>query len=179
MRTQQPGATSEAPAQSQFKDAQDKSCSVTLGLCSAHQQKTSLGTCISGEPIMGAPAVFLAVALATLLAPASGAPVRQQASRNKLLLVSFDGFRWNYDQDVDTPNLDAMALDGVKARYMTPAFITLTSPCHFPLVTGECSPQMGLGVVVGGQPRNQGTHKANRNAGMESRPGGHTVQGQR
>lgn len=127
---------------------------------------------------MGAPAVLLAVALAILLAPASGAPVRQQASRNKLLLVSFDGFRWNYDQDVDTPNLDAMALDGVKARYMTPAFITLTSPCHFTLVTGECWPQMGLGVVVGGQPRNQGTHKANRHAGMESRPGGHTVQGQ-
>ena len=151
---------------------------MTLGLCSALQQKTSLGTCISGEPIMGAPAVLLAVALAILLAPASGAPVRQQASRNKLLLVSFDGFRWNYDQDVDTPNLDAMALDGVKARYMTPAFITLTSPCHFTLVTGECWPQMGLGVVVGGQPRNQGTHKANRNAGMESRPGGHTVQGQ-
>lgn len=178
MRTQQPGATSEAPAQSQFKDAQDKSCSVTLGLCSAHQQKTSLGTCISGEPIMGAPAVFFAVALATLLAPASGAPVRQQASRNKLLLVSFDGFRWNYDQDVDTPNLDAMALDGVKARYMTPAFITLTSPCHFTLVTGECWPQMGLGVL-GGQLRNQGTHKVNRSAGMELRPGGHTVQGQR
>ncbi|KAG5202928.1 hypothetical protein MJG53_015571 [Ovis ammon polii x Ovis aries] len=86
---------------------------------------------------MGAPAVLLAVALATLLAPASGAPVHQQASRNKLLLVSFDGFRWNYDQDVDTPNLDAMALDGVKARYMTPAFITLTSPCHFTLVTGR------------------------------------------
>lgn len=87
-------------------------------------------------------------------------------------------FRWNYDQDVDTPNLDAMALDRVKARYMTPAFITLTSPCHFTLVTGECWPQMGLGVLTEGQPRNQGTHKANRNAGMESRPGGHTVQGQ-
>lgn len=147
------GPLSEAPTRSQFKDAQDKSCSVTLGLCSALQQKTSLGTCISGEPIMGAPAVLLAVALAILLAPASGAPVRQQASRNKLLLVSFDGFRWNYDQDVDTPNLDAMALDGVKARYMTPAFITLTSPCHFTLVTGECWPQMGLGVVVGGGSR--------------------------
>ncbi|KAM6050651.1 ectonucleotide pyrophosphatase/phosphodiesterase family member 7 [Chlamydotis macqueenii] len=59
------------------------------------------------------------------------------SSRNKLLLVSFDGFRWNYDQDVDTPNLDAMAAEGVKARYMTPAFITITSPCHFTLLTGR------------------------------------------
>ncbi|EPY80904.1 hypothetical protein CB1_000780005 [Camelus ferus] len=77
------------------------------------------------------------MALAALLAPAVAAPVHQLSSRNKLLLVSFDGFRWNYDQDVDTPNLDAMALEGVKARYMTPAFITLTSPCHFTLVTGK------------------------------------------
>ncbi|XP_065753190.1 ectonucleotide pyrophosphatase/phosphodiesterase family member 7 [Phocoena phocoena] len=86
---------------------------------------------------MRSPAVLLAVALATLLVPASGAPIQRQGSRNKLLLVTFDGFRWNYDQDVHTPNLDAMALDGVKARYMTPAFVTMTSPCHFTLVTGK------------------------------------------
>lgn len=64
-------------------------------------------------------------------------PLQQEPNRSKLLLVSFDGFRWNYDQDVDTPNLDAMAADGVKAKYMTPAFVTLTSPCHFTLLTGE------------------------------------------
>ncbi|KAG8507487.1 Ectonucleotide pyrophosphatase/phosphodiesterase family member 7 [Galemys pyrenaicus] len=80
----------------------------------------------------------LALALAALLAPAAGGPVpKQDASRKKLLLVSFDGFRWNYDQDVDTPHLDAMAANGVKARYMTPAFVTITSPCHFTLVTGK------------------------------------------
>uniref|UniRef100_A0A8C5MRJ0 Ectonucleotide pyrophosphatase/phosphodiesterase 7 n=1 Tax=Leptobrachium leishanense TaxID=445787 RepID=A0A8C5MRJ0_9ANUR len=67
------------------------------------------------------------------LAPANG---RGKAT-NKLLLISFDGFRWNYDQDVDTPNLDTMARDGVKAEYMTPAYITITSPCHFTLVTGR------------------------------------------
>ncbi|XP_040845312.1 ectonucleotide pyrophosphatase/phosphodiesterase family member 7 [Ochotona curzoniae] len=82
------------------------------------------------------------LALAAVLVPCCpGAPVHRQGSahspRSKLLLVSFDGFRWDYDQDVDTPNLDAMARDGVKARYMTPAFITLTSPCHFTLVTGK------------------------------------------
>lgn len=92
------------------------------------------------EPIMGHSAVLLAVALAILLACGTGAPVQRQ---RKLLLVSFDGFRWNYDQDVDTPNLDAMAQEGVKARYMTPAFVTMTSPCHFTIVTGECQPQDG------------------------------------
>uniref|UniRef100_A0A8C5UNT0 Ectonucleotide pyrophosphatase/phosphodiesterase family member 7 n=1 Tax=Microcebus murinus TaxID=30608 RepID=A0A8C5UNT0_MICMU len=86
---------------------------------------------------MGRSAVLLAVALAALLAVGAAAPVHRQGSRRKLLLVSFDGFRWDYDQDVDTPNLDAMARDGVKARYMTPAFVTMTSPCHFTLVTGK------------------------------------------
>lgn len=64
-----------------------------------------------------------------------GAPL--SSSRPKLLLISFDGFRWDYDRKVDTPNLDQMALDGVKALYVTPAFLTVTSPAHFTLVTGK------------------------------------------
>ncbi|XP_051015253.1 LOW QUALITY PROTEIN: ectonucleotide pyrophosphatase/phosphodiesterase family member 7 [Acomys russatus] len=83
---------------------------------------------------MGHSVVLLVVALATLPAWGTGAPVQRQ---HKLLFVSFDGFRWDYDQDVDTPNLDTMAREGVKARYMTPAFVTMTSPCHFTLVTGK------------------------------------------
>ncbi|XP_013799965.2 ectonucleotide pyrophosphatase/phosphodiesterase family member 7 [Apteryx mantelli] len=75
--------------------------------------------------------IFAALSLARC------APLQQASSRSKLLLVSFDGFRWNYDQDVDTPNLDTMAAEGVKAQYMTPAFITITSPCHFTLLTGK------------------------------------------
>ncbi|XP_061666730.1 ectonucleotide pyrophosphatase/phosphodiesterase family member 7-like [Syngnathoides biaculeatus] len=59
------------------------------------------------------------------------------SARNKLLLISFDGFRWDYDRDVDTPNLDKMAKDGVKAEYVTPPFLTITSPTHFTLLTGR------------------------------------------
>lgn len=120
---------------------------------------------------MSHPAALLAVALAlaALLAPGAGVPVGQQGSRHKLLLVSFDGFRWNYDQDVDTPNLDAMALDGVKARYMTPPFVTMTSPCHFTLVTGECRLRMGPGAA--------GAEKPGDRVGTQSSGG--TVWGQR
>uniref|UniRef100_A0A3Q3MPC9 Uncharacterized protein n=1 Tax=Mastacembelus armatus TaxID=205130 RepID=A0A3Q3MPC9_9TELE len=63
------------------------------------------------------------------------APVNKQ--RQKVLLVSFDGFRWDYDRDVDTPNLDKMAKDGVKALYVTPPYLTITSPAHFTLLTGR------------------------------------------
>ncbi|NWU15965.1 ENPP7 phosphodiesterase, partial [Cephalopterus ornatus] len=75
--------------------------------------------------------LFAALSLARCI------PLQRAPNRTKLLLVSFDGFRWDYDQDVDTPNLDTMAADGVKAKYMTPPFITLTSPCHFTLLTGR------------------------------------------
>uniref|UniRef100_A0A3P8UN98 Zgc:153896 n=1 Tax=Cynoglossus semilaevis TaxID=244447 RepID=A0A3P8UN98_CYNSE len=57
--------------------------------------------------------------------------------RNKLLLISFDGFRWDYDQDVDTPNLDQLVVDGVKAKYLTPPMLTMTSPSHFTTITGR------------------------------------------
>ncbi|KAM4598304.1 ectonucleotide pyrophosphatase/phosphodiesterase family member 7-like [Polymixia lowei] len=66
---------------------------------------------------------------------ALGAPLSKP--RPKLLLISFDGFRWDYDRDVDTPHLDTMATDGVKALYVTPPYLTITSPTHFTLLTGR------------------------------------------
>ncbi|XP_069590072.1 ectonucleotide pyrophosphatase/phosphodiesterase family member 7-like [Ranitomeya imitator] len=60
-----------------------------------------------------------------------------KAKNNKLLVISFDGFRWNYDQDVDTPLLDYLAEIGVKAKYVSPPFVTMTSPSHFTTITGR------------------------------------------
>uniref|UniRef100_A0A673AAR2 Ectonucleotide pyrophosphatase/phosphodiesterase 7 n=1 Tax=Sphaeramia orbicularis TaxID=375764 RepID=A0A673AAR2_9TELE len=68
---------------------------------------------------------------------AAGKPMSKAAEGNKLLLISFDGFRWDYDQDVDTPNLDQLVLDGVKAKYITPPMLTMTSPSHFTTITGK------------------------------------------
>ncbi|XP_053743572.1 ectonucleotide pyrophosphatase/phosphodiesterase family member 7 isoform X1 [Synchiropus splendidus] len=45
--------------------------------------------------------------------------------------------RWDYDQDVDTPNFDQLVLDGVKAKYITPPMLTMTSPSHFTTITGR------------------------------------------
>ncbi|XP_055021926.1 ectonucleotide pyrophosphatase/phosphodiesterase family member 7-like [Boleophthalmus pectinirostris] len=56
---------------------------------------------------------------------------------HKLLLVSFDGFRWDYDQDVETPELDLISRIGVRAKYMTPPTLTMTSPSHFTTITGR------------------------------------------
>ena len=64
-------------------------------------------------------------------------PSTLRSKHNKLLLISFDGFRWNYDEDVDTPNMDELVKEGVKAKYITPPMITMTSPSHFTTITGK------------------------------------------
>ncbi|KAM4025948.1 ectonucleotide pyrophosphatase/phosphodiesterase family member 7-like [Anomaloglossus baeobatrachus] len=63
--------------------------------------------------------------------------LRNGKAKHKLLVISFDGFRWNYDQDVDTPLLDYLAEIGVKAKYVSPPFVTMTSPSHFTTITGR------------------------------------------
>lgn len=75
--------------------------------------------------------------LVTMVICAAGKPPNKAAARNKLLLISFDGFRWDYDQDVDTPHLDQLLEDGVKAKYITPPMLTMTGPSHFTTITGN------------------------------------------
>lgn len=76
------------------------------------------------------------LSLVTILCVA-GRPVSKAVARNQLLLISFDGFRWDYDHDVDTPNLDQLVVDGVKAKYITPPMLTMTAPSHFTTITGR------------------------------------------
>ncbi|KAK3516263.1 hypothetical protein QTP70_007246 [Hemibagrus guttatus] len=78
----------------------------------------------------------LLLVLAALLC-VDGIPLSSTGTRNrnKLLLISFDGFRWNYDEDVHTPNMDQLVREGVKAKYITPPMITMTSPSHFTTIT--------------------------------------------
>lgn len=53
-----------------------------------------------------------------------------------VILVSFDGFRWDYSELYDTPHMDDMAREGVKANRMIPSFPTKTFPNHYTLATG-------------------------------------------
>ncbi|KAJ3598229.1 hypothetical protein NHX12_001740 [Muraenolepis orangiensis] len=80
--------------------------------------------------------------LVVVIAVVSGKPTTTHRTKahNKLLLISFDGFRWDYDQDVDTPNFDQLVRDGVKAKYISPPAITMTSPSHFTTITGRIVP---------------------------------------
>jgi predicted AlkP superfamily pyrophosphatase or phosphodiesterase len=53
-----------------------------------------------------------------------------------VILISFDGFRWNYFDKASTPNLNRLSETGVKAKRLIPSFPTKTFPNHYTIVTG-------------------------------------------
>jgi len=55
---------------------------------------------------------------------------------NYLILISFDGFRWDYMNKTDTPNLDRLVTAGVKADALIPSFPSKTFPNHYTIATG-------------------------------------------
>lgn len=59
-----------------------------------------------------------------------------EAPDSYVIMVSFDGFRWDYTELYDTPNFDAVAENGVKAERLIPSFPTKTFPNHYTLATG-------------------------------------------
>lgn len=53
-----------------------------------------------------------------------------------LLLISLDGVNPDYLERGLTPNLGRIAREGVRARWMTPSYPSLTFPNHYTLITG-------------------------------------------
>ncbi len=53
-----------------------------------------------------------------------------------VVMLSIDGFRWDYASRVHTPNLDKLAANGVMAEYVIPAFPSKTFPNHYSMATG-------------------------------------------
>ena len=59
------------------------------------------------------------------------------------VIVSLDGFRWDYPTLYQTPNLDRMGQDGVKA-VMLPSYPASTFPNHYTLATGLVPDHHGI-----------------------------------
>ena len=53
-----------------------------------------------------------------------------------LIMLSLDGFRWDYEQYAHTPVLDSLAKTGVVADALIPSFPTKTFPNHYTMATG-------------------------------------------
>ncbi|MEN8224657.1 MAG: ectonucleotide pyrophosphatase/phosphodiesterase [Bacteroidota bacterium] len=61
---------------------------------------------------------------------------KEEAKQPYLVVLSMDGFRWDYPDSIPTPNLDAIAAGGVKAVSLKPAFPSKTFPNHYTMATG-------------------------------------------
>lgn len=53
-----------------------------------------------------------------------------------VILISIDGFRWDYLEKYDVPTLRRLAAEGVHAQRLNASFPTKTFPNHYTLVTG-------------------------------------------
>jgi predicted AlkP superfamily pyrophosphatase or phosphodiesterase len=78
--------------------------------------------------------IFYTLILLLLLAGCSND--RRRPFSNYVVLVSFDGFRWDYPELYKTPNLNKMALSGAKAERLIPSFPSKTFPNHYAIATG-------------------------------------------
>ena len=63
---------------------------------------------------------------------------------NTVLLISFDGFKWDYIDKTETPNFDEFISEGVKAQGLIPPFPSKTFPSHITLVTGRHPSKHGI-----------------------------------
>lgn len=63
-------------------------------------------------------------------------PPQGQGLDPTVILVSFDGFRWDYRDKAETPNLDRLASEGARAEALIPVFPTKTFPNHYSIATG-------------------------------------------
>lgn len=55
---------------------------------------------------------------------------------NKVLLISFDGFRYDYLDKVETPHFDSLISEGVQSEGLIPVFPSKTFPNHYSIATG-------------------------------------------
>lgn len=60
----------------------------------------------------------------------------QKPEAEKLLLVSFDGFRHDYLSKTETPNFDALVQNGIVSEGLVPIFPTKTFPNYYAIATG-------------------------------------------
>ena len=84
---------------------------------------------------MATVALFLAASFAT---GCTGRPPASEAVELEptVILVSLDGFRWDYLDMYNAPTLERLASEGVQAEKLIPVFPSKTFPSHYSAVTG-------------------------------------------
>ncbi|MBW8882165.1 MAG: alkaline phosphatase family protein [Asticcacaulis sp.] len=86
---------------------------------------------------------LLATLSLLLLSACAAMPPAKPQPPHPLVLISLDGFRYDYLDRGLTPNLNALADSGARGT-MKPAFPSLTFPNHYTLVTGKTPDRHGM-----------------------------------
>lgn len=103
----------------------------------------------SGRGPLGARPVFAALVALSIMGFAAAcvgeAPDTDASWADDLLiLVSFDGFRWDYPDRGVSPNLSSLEARGIRAEGLIPSFPTKTFPNHYTMVTGLVPDRHGI-----------------------------------
>lgn len=69
---------------------------------------------------------------------------KEALEKSYVILISLDGFRWDYVDRYNPPHLSAFIKDGVKAASLIPSFPTKTFPNHYTIATGMYPDKHGL-----------------------------------
>lgn len=84
--------------------------------------------------------LFILVGLATIVLIqdflASKNKSQPVAPKPYVVMLSLDGFRWDYQDKTNTPTFDSITRYGVKATGLQPTFPSKTFPNHYTIVTG-------------------------------------------
>jgi predicted AlkP superfamily pyrophosphatase or phosphodiesterase len=127
------------------------------------------------------PTALLLVALAgAILCARPGGPgttpaAGGRAGASSLILISLDGWRWDYHDRAPTPVLHALMARGVRAEALLPVFPTKTFPNHYSIVTGLYAEHHG---IVGNTMREPGTTRRFSLSNSESVGDGRWWQGE-
>lgn len=94
---------------------------------------------------MARPSAYCLAVLALAAAcPSPAPPPGPRAPSQTVVLVSLDGFRYDYLDRPAAANLHALAARGVRARWMVPIFPSKTFPNHYSQVTGLYAEHHGV-----------------------------------
>ncbi|KFZ36037.1 phosphodiesterase [Shewanella mangrovi] len=80
--------------------------------------------------------ICLGLAFLSVFVCATSVAANNKDIKPTVIVISLDGFRWDYIDKYDAKNLQAIAQHGVRAEQMRPAYPTKTFPNHITLATG-------------------------------------------
>ena len=108
------------------------------------KRKSDINNNVLLKNIRNSSNITIAILLALLIVLPGFRKDSRKPLKNYVLLVSLDAFRWDYSKIYNTPNLNKLAKDGVKADRMFSSFPTVTFPNHYSIATGLYPDHHGL-----------------------------------